>query len=130
MTDAHPRHVVIWLDGYHAVLLVLENESSAVPHLQGSGDGCLQRQIDARQCWSMHHYHDAVLAYLEPENEILLLGPGQAKQELRRQIERHRGLKGKVVGLYHASELATAELVFPVSDAWHLEGQGWNGVPL
>jgi hypothetical protein len=39
------------------------------------------------------------------------LGPGQAKHELHRRIEHHKGMKGKVVSVESADKVNEAELV-------------------
>jgi hypothetical protein len=69
----------------------------------------------------MQQFYEALLSHLEPVDDILILGPGQAKHELCRQIDRCRGLRGKVVGLHHASTLAQVELVLPTGEFWPSE---------
>jgi hypothetical protein len=115
MTRAASRRVAIWIDHHEAILLAFEVGpfASSVPHRPG--DGWSQHRVDGQQYPLMQQYYDAVLSHLEPQDEILILGPGQAKRELRQRIEQHGGLRGKVVGLYHASRLADAELIFPTS---------------
>jgi hypothetical protein len=71
----------------------------------------------------MQQFYDALLSHLEPVDDILILGPGQAKHELRQQIDRCRGLKGKVVGIHNASTLAQVELVLPTGGVWPSENE-------
>jgi len=118
MTHAGPRHVAIWVDPDQAVLLAFEIEPFDRSTLHRPGDGWSQDRIDAQQYPSTQQYYGAVLSLLRPQDEILIVGPGQAQRELRHQIEQQRGLRGKVVGLRYASNLAKAEVVFPTSEAW------------
>jgi hypothetical protein len=64
---------------------------------------------------------EAVLSHLKPQDEILILGPGQAKSQLGHRIEQYGNLKGKMVGLEDAPKLANVELVFPISEVWRSE---------
>lgn len=113
MTRVASRRAAIWIDHHEAILLAFEvgQFASSVPHRPG--DGWSQHRLDAQEYPHMQQYYDAVLSHLEPQDEILILGPGQAKRELRRRIEQQGGPRGKIVGLYHASRVANAELIFP-----------------
>jgi hypothetical protein len=123
MTHAVPRQVAIWMDPQQAILLAFETEpfDRSTPHKPGRGGSWSQDCVDARRYPSKQQYYDAVLSHLEPQDEILILGPGQAKLELRHQIEQQGGLKGEVGGLYYASRLANVEVIFPTSEAWRSE---------
>ena len=116
-----PRHIAIWIDAHQAILQISEAEPFGQSTLHRPGEGWSQGRVDAQQYPSAQQYYGAVLAHLEPLDEILILGPGRTKLELRRQIEKQEGLKGKVVGLYHASTLAEVEVIFPTSETWHAE---------
>jgi len=59
----------------------------------------------------LKHFYDEVVHYLSSADDVLILGPGQAKHELRRRIEHHKILKGKVLALINASRLTEAELI-------------------
>jgi hypothetical protein len=54
----------------------------------------------------------------------LILGPGRAKDQLCQRIEQHVNLKGKVVGIQHATKLAEVELVFPTGVVWRSDRAG------
>jgi hypothetical protein len=121
MECATSRHVAIWIDHHEAILLAFEvgPSDSSVPHRPG--DGWSQHRVDAQEYPLVQQYYDAVLSHLESQDEIWILGPGQMKHELCQQIEQHGTLKGRVVGLHHASRLADVELVFLRGERWHLE---------
>jgi hypothetical protein len=119
-----PRHIAIWIDAHQAILLISEAEPFGQSTLHRPGEGWSQGRVDAQQYPSAQQYYGAVLAHLEPLDEILILGPGQARLELRHQIGQQAGLKGKVVGLQYASMLAKAEVIFPTREAWRLDEAG------
>lgn len=124
MTPAASRRVAIWIDHHEAILLAFEVGpfGSSVSHRPG--DGWSQHRVDAQLYSLTQQYYEAVLSYLKPGDEILILGPGQAKRELHQQIERYGTLKGKVVGLQYASRLVEVELVFPTGEVWRSEDAG------
>jgi hypothetical protein len=123
MTHEVPRHVAIWMDPQQAILLAFETEpfDRSTPHIRGRGGSWSQDCIDTQGYLSKEQYYDAVLSHLKPQDEILILGPGEAKLELRHQIERQGGQRGQVRGLYYASRLANVEVIVPTSEAWRSE---------
>jgi hypothetical protein len=118
------RHVAIWIDSHQAILLAFEAEPFNRSTVHRPGEACSQHRVDAQQYPSIQQYYEAVLSHLQPQDEILILGPGQAKRDLRQRIEQPGTLKGKLVGLYHASRLAEVELVFPTGGVWRSEEAG------
>jgi len=110
------HNVAIWIDDKEAILLVFADPlEGSVSHSQG--DGGSQYHVNAQQYLVRRQYYAAVLSYLGPGDEVLILGPGSAKRELCQRIKQHAGLKGNVVGLRRASGLAKVELVFPTIEA-------------
>lgn len=100
------RQVAIWVDHHEAFLAKFQDEqldreeeiySHAGPHTHGGGWS--QHRIDAHRHEQLNHFYDEILEHLGTVDEILILGPGQAKHELRSRIEHHKGLRGKVVQL-------------------------------
>lgn len=124
MTRAASRHVAVWIDFHQAILLAFEAEPFDGSTLRRPGETCSQERVDAQHYPSPQQYFDAVLSHLGKLDEILILGPGQAKHELHHQIEQQVGLKGKAVGLYDASRLAEVDLVFPTGDVWRSDKPG------
>jgi len=59
----------------------------------------------------LKHFYEEVIDHLGSVDEILILGPGQAKHELSNRIEHHKGLKGKVIDLVNAPEMSEVELI-------------------
>jgi hypothetical protein len=117
-SDESHRRVAIWIDHRTAIVTIFEGEyleTEAVFHsTAGShthGGGWCQHRIQAHNHELLKHFYDEVIQYLGSPDEIFVLGPGQAKYELRKRIEHHRGLKGKVIGLHHATEISLDELI-------------------
>lgn len=118
MSKHNPRNVAIWIDRRSATVLTftrdnLEREqeflSNAGPHTHGGGWS--QRRIEAHRHEMLKHFYEEIIQHLGPVDEILILGPGQAKHELSNRIEHHKGLKGKVIDLVNAPEMSEVELI-------------------
>ena len=118
MSIHNPHYIAILTDHRSAIALRfigdnLEKEqeilSNAGPHTHGGGWS--QRRIEAHRHEMLNHFYEEVIDHLGPVDEILILGPGQAKNELSNRIEHHKGLKGKVMDLVSAPELSEVELI-------------------
>ena len=118
MTQHIPRRVAIWVDHRTAILAAFSGDhldqekelySSASPHTHGGGWS--QHHFEAHRHTILQHYYDEIVHHLGPVDEILILGPGQGKHELAQRIDRHKGLKGKIVAIQNADKLTTEELV-------------------
>jgi hypothetical protein len=82
MAGTASRRVAIWIDHHEAILLAFEGGPFAGSGPPRPDDGWSQHRVDAQQYPLMQQYYDAVLSYLKSQNEIWILGPGQAKHEL------------------------------------------------
>ena len=97
----------LWIDHRKAVIVVLKgNEeetkliiSEAETQPRRSGDSPLKGPYEAQQVpagdrkearltGTLNIYYDAVIACIRDAESILILGPGEAKGELKKQIEK------------------------------------------
>ena len=113
-----PRRVAIWIDHREAILITFHGEqvtgeeelfSEVGPHTHGGG--WAQHRIEAHRHEVLKHYYEDVIQHLGPVDEILLLGPGQAKHELHQSVEHHKGLRGKVMAVRGADRLTEQEVI-------------------
>ncbi len=118
MSKHDPRYIAIWIDHRLASALTFTGEnldreqeflSNAGSHTHGGGWS--QRRIEAHRREMLKHFYEEVIQHLGPVDEILILGPGQAKYELKKRIDHHKGLKGKVMDLVSAPEMSELELI-------------------
>ena len=87
------------------------------------GGGWAQHRIEAHRHEVLKHYYEDVIQHLGPVDEILILGPGQAKHELHRSIEHHKGLKGKVMALHGVSRMNEQQVIAEAEQFFALESQ-------
>jgi peptide subunit release factor 1 (eRF1) len=112
------RQVAIWVDHNKAFLAKFQNDhltredeidSNAGPRTHGGGWS--QHRIEAHRHEQLKHYYDEIVEHLGSIDEILILGPGQAKHELQARIEHHKGLRGKVVALKASDKISEEQFV-------------------
>jgi peptide subunit release factor 1 (eRF1) len=125
MRKRSTRRVAIWIDHREAILVAFVGDdlakqqellSDAGPHTHGGGSS--QHRFDAHRHEMLRHFYEEVVDHLGPVDEILILGPGEAKHELCKRIEHHKGLKGRVKDVVSADKLTENELLKRVEDAF------------
>jgi len=128
----HPdtRQVAIWVDHQECLLVKFHNEqllreeeidSSVDPHTHGGGWS--QHRIEAHRHEQLKHFYDEIVEHLGSVDEILILGPGQAKHELRSRIERHKGLRGKVADLITTDKISEEQFIQEAEEYFSLDSQ-------
>ena len=99
----------LWIDHREAVIVILSDKgeetrrikSHVVKQLRRSGRSPSQASFEAQMMpaddsrereYSGHlaNYYDEVISCLRPAKAMLLFGPGEAKGELRKRIERNK----------------------------------------
>jgi hypothetical protein len=129
MSHQTPRRVAIWIDHREAILITFRGEevtgevelfSEVGPRTHGGGWS--QHRIEAHRHEVLKHYYAELIQYLGPVDEILILGPGQAKHELHHSIDHHKGLRGKVVAARSSPRLTEQELIAEAEEFFASEG--------
>jgi peptide subunit release factor 1 (eRF1) len=124
------RQVAIWVDHQEAFLAKFQNEqlareeeidSEVGPHTHGGGWS--QHRIEAHRHEQLKHFYDEIVEHLGSVDEIIILGPGQAKHELRTRIEHHKGLRGKVVDLRTTDKISEDQFIEEAEEYFHLYPQ-------
>ena len=102
-------NVGVWIDHKQAIVVAVTDEGEEIglvvskveKHLQRSGDSPLKGSYesqkvpadDSRQRTLTRHlniYYEAVIACLRDAESILIFGPGEAKGELKKRLERSK----------------------------------------
>lgn len=130
MNHPKPRRVAIWIDHREAILIAFLGKevageaalhSEAGPHTHGGGWS--QHRIDAHRHEVLKHFYEEIVQHLGRVDEILILGPGQAKHELYQSIDHHRGLKGKVLAVRTAPRMTEAQVIAEAEAYFDSDGQ-------
>jgi hypothetical protein len=117
--------VGLWIDHRKAVMVFLtdgeeeirEIVSNMEKHVRFSGDSSEQGSADdIRDRQFADHldgFYDDVIAYIHDAESILILGPGEAKGELAKLLEK-KGLKQAITGVQSADKLTSPQIAAKV----------------
>jgi hypothetical protein len=124
--------VGLWIDHKKAVVVAVTGKGEEIglviskveKQLRRSGDSPLKgpyepQQVpagDSRQRRLTGHlnlYYDAVIASIRDAESILIFGPGEAKGELKRRLERDN-LGGRIVGMETVDKMTDRQIMAKV----------------
>lgn len=117
--------MAVWIDHSSAIIAVFLGEAQpanasilANLHYDGLVDGWLLRRLVAYRHIHWQQLCEQVAQHLGPNDDILIVGPGQAKHKLRCEIEGHGGMKGRVLAIETEPRVSDEHLV-AIADAFH-----------
>jgi stalled ribosome rescue protein Dom34 len=113
------RRAAVWLDQRKAMVLIFtDNRLTTQEEIYSnvdahSGRGSSAYHIRGHHREALDHFYEAVIHHLGIVDDILILGPGQAKYGLRQHIKNHhhKTFKNTDVALKNASHMTTTELL-------------------
>jgi hypothetical protein len=84
-------------------------------------------QRDRQVVGHLNRYYDEVISFIREAESILILGPGEAKEELQKRIESKK-LHGRIVGIETVDKMTDAQIVARVRERLtHEHGPGLQG---
>ena len=81
---------------------------------QVSADDSHERQFTGQ----LHRYYDEVIAAIREADSILLFGPGEAKGELKKRLERDK-LGGRIVAIETVDKMTDRQVAAKVHEYFH-----------
>jgi len=124
--------VGLWIDHRKAFVVAVTDKgeelgliiSKAEKQLQRSGDSPLRGPYEARQVPAddsrqrartghLNLYYDAVIACIGDAESILIFGPGEAKGELKKRLERNK-LGGRIAAVETVDKMTTRQITAKV----------------
>jgi len=136
------RKVGLWVDHRKAVIVVITDTgeetkliiSKVEKQLRRSGDSPIHRPYEAQQVpadgsqearlrGALNIYYDAVIACIRDAGSILIFGPGEAKGELKKQIEKSN-LKGRIVDIETVDKMTDHQIEAKVRQYFQANS-GW-----
>jgi len=122
----------IWIDLRKAIIVAITDKgeetglviSKAEKQLRRSGDSPLKGsyeplqvpESDSRQKMLTGHlniYYDAVIASIREAGSLLIFGPGDAKDELKKRLKRNK-LGGRIVGMETVDKMTDRQIAAKV----------------
>jgi stalled ribosome rescue protein Dom34 len=119
--------VIVWLDHQEAQVYHLSAQGTKKEHLKKHAHEHSNSHGDARHHQQDEHFYHEIAGKLAGAEEVLLMGPGLAKNHFKTHLEKHHHavLAKKVVGVEtvdHITEnqlMETARKFFKKYDAFH-----------
>jgi stalled ribosome rescue protein Dom34 len=118
------REVGLWIDHKKAVIFSLANEGAEIKRISSelkknvpTSGGAQKESADVqgnkRLADHLNNYYDEVVNYICDAESILIFGPGEAKDELKKRLE-SRKLYQRVVGFETAEKMTDNQIVVKV----------------
>ena len=127
----------VWIDHHKAVVVLFTEKGEdlrqilADGHNSGSGNGAPGEGSHARKDFVaedkrerktmiyLNHYYDEVLHCIQDADSILVLGPGEAKGELKKRAASQK-LRGQITELETADKLTDGQIAKHVREHFSL----------
>ena len=130
------RAAGLWVDHRKAVIVVVTEKgeetkliiSKVEKQLRRSGDSPLKGRYEAQQGSAEHSrekeftghvniYYDAIIACIRDAEAILIFGPGEAKGELKKRLERNK-LDGRIVGIETVDKMTDRQIAVKIRQSF------------
>ncbi len=126
----------LWIDHHDAIIVTLSPTGTTTQHVNSaletqprrageppngrfesqsvSADDTQQRQVTSE----MNHYYDAVITSLKGAGALLIMGPGEAKGELRARLD-HPRKDSRVISLETSDRMTEPQVTARVRSHFH-----------
>lgn len=116
----------LWIDHRKAVIVSLRDKGEEIreipshmeKHVRFSGgaqDASAEDQRDRKFTGHLHKYYDKVVSCVRDADSILILGPGEAKVELKTRLENEE-LGGRIAGIETMDKMTDRQLAAKVRE--------------
>ena len=117
-------NVGLWIDHRKAVIVSLRDKEENIrevpsdmeKHVRYSGqatEGSGEDQRDMRFAGHLHKYYEKIVSRIRDAGAILILGPGEAKGELKTCLE-GEALGGRIVGMETVDKMTVRQIAAKV----------------
>jgi putative protein kinase ArgK-like GTPase of G3E family len=122
--------VGLWIDHRKAVMVTVTEEGEGIKQINsgvekhsrfsnGEGEGSLPEDMRDRQFENhLNRYFDQVIACLREAESIQIFGPGEAKHQLEKRLEKE-GLKGRIVEMETVDKMTDHQIMTKVRQYFH-----------
>jgi stalled ribosome rescue protein Dom34 len=119
------KEIGLWIDYHHAVIVILTMKSEIVRRVEsvvgqsksitaGANVNSLPAEIIRQQSASqLEDYFKRVIANIQESKSIFIFGPGEAKNDLEKQMER-ADLDQQIVDIESAEEMSDRQILAKV----------------
>jgi hypothetical protein len=126
------QNVGVWIDHSRAVIAsaaadqvttkTLKSDVQGHPHYAGQQDGGGEKKYEERHRAHLDRYYDEVIDQIGAPDGLLILGPGEARLELKERLSRSKALIALPVTVEAADKLTDAQIVAKVKKHFRIDG--------
>lgn len=132
------REIGLWIDHHKAVMVTLVNESEEIREIRSNVEKHMslagvvpENKVnlsvmstaedvgDRRYANHLNEYYDGVVSLLRNADSIWIFGPGEAKVELQKRLER-LDLGDRIVRVETVDKMTNRQIAAKVRDYFHL----------
>jgi hypothetical protein len=110
----HQRAVLVSMSGGEATTTTLDSHVASHPRYGGQQDGGGEKRYEQRHDQHLDRYYDDVISRLATPTAVLIVGPGEAKLELKARMAQSKALAACVIDLEAADTLTEPQIVAKV----------------
>ncbi len=116
----HRKAVIVSLTGKDVKTILIESNVEGHFRVKGGsrskdpfGPQSITSESRHEERYKTHlsQYYQRVIKEIEDTDEIYIFGPGEAKSELKKEIEKIKPLSGKIVGLETVDKMTCPQIV-------------------
>jgi hypothetical protein len=123
------KKIGLWIDHRRTIIVTLSNKTEEIKlitaHLEKdarpsagwaahSGRDYKSEDLQDRRFMAhLDRYYDEVISFIRDAESILILGPGEAKGELKKRME-SKGLQGRIVGVETVDKMTDPQIAAKV----------------
>jgi microcompartment protein CcmK/EutM len=80
----------------------------------GPQEVAVDSKIEARQKQQLKKFYHQIIEFITDADKILIMGPGEAKLELKKEIEKSKALIPKIVGVHTSDKMTNNQIAAKV----------------
>jgi len=118
------RQVGLWIDHRKAVIVSISDKGEDIKRIESNFEKPARShgsahskagyqpedQRDRQFVNHLNRYYDEVISFIHDAESILILGPGEAKNELKKRIE-NKKLHGRIVSIETSDKMTDEQIV-------------------
>jgi stalled ribosome rescue protein Dom34 len=105
----HSKAVIVFVEGQEEEIKLISATDAKQHRQSGVADDIRQRELTGQ----LNIYYDEVISCIRDAESILIFGPGEAKGELKKRLEKDN-LDGRIVGIEPADKMTDPQIVAKV----------------
>jgi hypothetical protein len=112
----HKKAVIVSIAAGEVTTKTLESNVAPHPHYSGSQEGGGEKKYEVRHNQDLNRYYDDVIGQLGKPDAVLLIGPGEAKLQLKERLGRSKVSSESIVAVESADKLTDPQIVAKVKE--------------